>query len=92
MAIFLLAISPHLIWLQENEYITLSYAFHRTGLQEMNFYNHIIHPVTFLIKQIGIIVPSLAMLLTLCSKFKSKFNFKDKKFLFLLSINLTQLY
>ena len=31
---FLLVLIPHLIWLIENNYITITYAFHRTGLNE----------------------------------------------------------
>ena len=85
---FLLVLIPHLIWLIENNYITITYAFHRTGLEEPNFLNHIIHPLTFLGKQIGILIPFFLMFLLIVSKLKAKFNFKDKKLLFLLTINI----
>jgi len=85
---FLLVLIPHLIWLIENNYITITYAFHRTGLEEPNFLNHIIHPLTFLVKQIGILIPFFLMFLVIVSKLKAKFNFKDKKLLFLLTINI----
>jgi hypothetical protein len=79
---------PHLIWLTENNYITISYGLHRTGSGEQNFLDHIIHPLIFLGKQIGILIPFFLMLLLLSSKFKIKSNFKDNKLLFLLAINI----
>ncbi len=85
---FLLVLLPHLIWLAENDYITITYALHRTGLEEPNFLNHIIHPLIFLGKQIGILIPFFVMFLFIVSKLKAKFNFKDKKLLFLLTINI----
>jgi len=85
---FLLVLLPHLIWLIENDYITITYALHRTGLENPNFLNHIIHPLIFLGKQIGILIPFFVMFLFIVSKLKAKFNFKDKKLLFLLTINI----
>ena len=85
---FFLILLPHLIWLTENDYITITYGFHRTGTGEQNFLDYIIHPLTFLSKQIGILIPFFLMLLLLISKLKTKFNFKDDKLLFLLSINI----
>ncbi len=84
---FLLVLLPHLIWLTENNYVTITYAFHRTGLEDPNFLSHIIHPLIFLVKQFGILIPFFVMFLFMVSKFKTKFNFKDKKLLFLLTIN-----
>jgi len=88
VAIFFILISPHLIWLVENDYITLTYALHRTGLDEQSYFNHLIHPFVFLGKQIGILIPFFIMFLIIISKFKIKFNLKDKKLLFLLIINI----
>jgi len=85
---FLIILLPHLIWLTENDYITISYGLHRTGSGEQNFLDHIIHPLIFLGKQIGILIPFFLMLLLLSSKFKIKSNFKDNKLLFLLAINI----
>ena len=85
---FLLVLLPHLIWLTENNYITITYALHRTGLSEQNFLDHFIHPLIFLGKQIGILVPFFLMVLLLVAKLKTNFNFKDKKLLFLLTINI----
>ncbi len=86
--IFLLILLPHLMWLTENNYVTLAYGLHRTGLEDPNFLDHIVHPLIFLGKQIGILIPFFVMFLFIVSKFKTKFNFKDKKLLFLLTINI----
>ncbi len=85
---FILILLPHLIWLTQNDYITITYGLHRTGSVDQNFLNHIIHPLIYLAKQIGIIIPFVMMLLVFVSKFKIKFNFKDNKLLFLLAINI----
>ena len=85
---FLLILLPHLIWLTENNYITITYGLHRTGTGDQNFLDHIIHPLIFLGKQIGILIPFFIMCLFAISKFKIKINFKDQKLLFLLIINI----
>tara|TARA_Y100000590_G_scaffold180273_1_gene205462 strand:- start:608 stop:1927 length:1320 start_codon:yes stop_codon:yes gene_type:complete len=85
---FFIVLLPHFIWLAENEYRTITYGLHRTGSEEQNFINHIIYPLVFLGKQIGILIPFLIMFLFLVTKFKIKFSFKDYKLLFLLAINI----
>ena len=89
LEVFIIMIIPHLIWLVENNYITLSYGLHRTGsgLYDGQLIDHIIYPFSFLIKQIGILIPFWIMLFILIGKFKLKINFKDKKLLFLIFIN-----
>ena len=71
---FLIVLLPHLIWLIENNFITINYALHRTGLEESNILNHLYNPLFFLLKQIGILVPFFIMLLFIISKFKYKIN------------------
>jgi 4-amino-4-deoxy-L-arabinose transferase-like glycosyltransferase len=85
---FFLVLLPHLIWLTENDYTTITYGLHRTGMGDQNFLNHLFHPIIFLGKQIGILIPFFLMVALLASKFRIKFNFKDKKLLFLLIINI----
>ena len=85
---FIIVLLPHLIWLTENDYITITYGLHRTGSGEQNFLDHIIHPLIFLGKQMGILIPFFLMLLFLASKFKNKISFKDDKLLFLIAINI----
>ena len=85
---FLLILLPHLIWLTENDYITFTYGLHRAGTEDQSFLDHLIHPVIFLGKQIGILIPFFIMCLFAISKFKIKINIKDQKLLFLLIINI----
>jgi len=85
---FLIVLLPHLIWLTANNYITITYGLDRTGTGDQSFLDHIIHPLIFLGKQIGILIPFFLMFLFLSNKLKNKLNFKDNKLLFLLSINI----
>ena len=85
---FFAILTPHFVWLADSNYATFSYAFKRTGLEQIQFLDHIYNPIIFLGKQFGILIPFFLMFLFAVSKFKPKFNFKDKKFLFLLIINI----
>ena len=85
---FFLVLLPHLIWLTDNNYITITYGLHRTGTGDQNFLDHLFHPIIFLGKQIGILIPFFLMVALVVSKLKIKFNFNDKKLLFLLTINI----
>ena len=85
---FFIVLLPHLIWLSENNYVTISYGLHRTGAEDPNILNHIKHPLIFLGKQIGILAPLFLMFLCLSIKLKAKINFKDNKFLFLFFTNI----
>ena len=66
---FFLILLPHLIWLTENDYITITYGLHRTGTGDQNFLDHLIHPIIFLGKQIGILIPFFIMCFFIISKF-----------------------
>ena len=86
--VFLVALVPHFIWLTNNEFITITYGLARTGLEQSTLINHIQYPLIFIGKQIGILIPFLILTWLLVQKLKFKINIKDKKLLFLLSINL----
>ncbi len=86
--VFLLALVPHFIWLTNNEFITITYGLARTGLEQSNLINHIQYPLIFIGKQIGILIPFLILTWLLVQKLKFKINIKEKKLLFLLSINV----
>ena len=86
--VFLVVLVPHFIWLTNNEFITITYGLARTGLEQSSLINHFQFPLIFLGKQIGLLIPFLILTWLLVQKFKFKINFKDKKLLFLLSINL----
>ena len=89
LEVFIIVIIPHLLWLVENDYTTITYGLHRTGSEstDINIIDHLINPFYFLIKQIGILIPFWLMLFLVVNKFKFNFNFKDRKFLFLFFIN-----
>ena len=89
---FFLVLLPHVIWLTENNYITITYALHRAGAVDQNFLDHIINPLIFLGKQIGILIPFFVMLLFIVSKVKVKFNIKDKKLFFLICVNIVPIF
>ena len=86
--VFLVILVPHFIWLTNNEFITITYGLARTGLEQSSLINHIQFPLIFVGKQIGILIPFLILTWLLVQKLKFKINIKDKKLLFLLSINL----
>ena len=86
--VFLIILVPHLIWLNNNDFITVTYGLARTGLEQSSLIDHIKFPLIFLIKQIGLLIPFLILILLLIKKIKFKFNFKDKKLLFILAINI----
>ena len=86
--VFLVLLIPHLIWLFNNEFITITYGLKRTGLEETSVLSHLKYPAIFLLKQLGILIPFIILLCLLVKKIKLKINFKDKKLLFLFSINI----
>ena len=85
--IFLLILTPHLIWLTENNYITVTYGLKRTG-EIKSYLDHIILPLIFLGKQIGILIPFFILLFILTKNIKNNFSFKDQNLLYLLSISI----
>ena len=88
LEVFLVVLVPHLIWLNNNEFITITYGLSRTGLEQYSFMNHIKFPIIFLLKQVGILIPFLILSWLLVKKIKLNLNVKDKKLLFLLTINI----
>ena len=86
--ISLILLAPHFIWLFENNFTTIFYGLNRSGLSEFNMINHFKHPIEFLLKQIIILIPFLLMIFTILEKVRFRINTKDKKIIFLLSINL----
>ena len=86
--VFLIVLVPHLIWLNNNDFITITYGLARTGLEQSSLIDHIKFPLIFLIKQIGLLIPFLILVSLMVKKIKFKFNFEDKTLLFLLAINI----
>ena len=90
LIIFLTILAPHILWLIENNFETISYAFKRTGMENKSFISHFIYPIVFTSKQIGmlsIFFLSFLAILTIKKIKKLNFNVKDKKLVFLIAIN-----
>jgi len=91
LEVFIILLVPHLIWLTNNDYATITYGLARTGLKNSGLLDHTLHPVIFLGKQIVILIPFFIMSFFLVKKFKFKISLKDKRLLFLLFVNLAPL-
>ena len=92
LEVFIVLLIPHLIWLYNNDFITILYGLKRTGLENSDILNHINQPLIFLIKQIGILIPLFFLTWLLLKKIKIKFNLKDKNLVFLIAINLLPIF
>jgi len=85
---FFLILTPHVIWLIDNNFVTINYALSRTDSGELDYIRYLYYPSTFFLKQIGILLPLFIIFFTLVPKLKRKINLKDNKLLFLLAINI----
>ena len=84
---FIIILLPHFLWLIENDFVTVFYGLHRTGGNEKIILDHISHPLIFISKQAGILIPFFLMVSFLVKKFKVNFYLKDDKMLFLVVIS-----
>ncbi|MGI9082656.1 MAG: glycosyltransferase family 39 protein [Candidatus Fonsibacter lacus] len=84
LLIFFLIITPHFIWLTQNDFTTIYYALKRGGLNEVSIYNHLLNPFKFLINQIIILLPFILLIYLLVKKIKIKLTLNNEKFIFLL--------
>ena len=90
--VFLVLLVPHIVWLFKNDFITIFYGLNRSGLNGVNILNHIQYPLIFLFKQIIILIPFFLLVWLLIKKIKFKINLKDKKLLFLISVNVLPIF
>ena len=90
--VFLVVLIPHFIWLNNNEFITITYGLARTELEQSALIDHIKFPLIFLLKQLGILIPFFILSWLLVKKIKFNIMFKDKKLLFLLAINILPIF
>ena len=88
IAISLAILTPHFIWLFKNNFITIVYGLNRSALTNTTWVNHLENPLVFILKQILILIPFFIMILILLKKFNFKLNLKNRKNLFLISVNL----
>jgi 4-amino-4-deoxy-L-arabinose transferase-like glycosyltransferase len=84
--VFLLVLTPHFIWLIDNNFKTIVYGLKRTGLEDGIFLNHLIFPLKFILKQIGVLIPFFVLLFLIISKIKIKLNFRDEKLVYLIFV------
>jgi len=88
IVVFLLVLSPHLLWLVDNDYRTISYGLKRASLESSTLLNHLIYPLKFILKQIGTLLPFFLFLSLILKKFKFKINHRDEKSIFLIFITI----
>ena len=86
--VFIVLLVPHLLWLFNNDFITITYGLKRTGLESSGILDHLKYPIIFLIKQLGILVPFFMLIYLLVKKIKFRLNLRDKKLIFLLFVNI----
>ena len=89
--ITLLILLPHIIWLTENNYMTIIYGLQRTG-GVGSFIDHLIYPLIFLTKQIGLLAPFLFIFFFLVKKTTPKLNLKDEKLVFLFLTTIAPIF
>ena len=92
LEVFIVLLVPHLIWLYHNDFVTVLYGLKRSGLEYVSIINHFYQPLIFLIKQIGILIPFFFLVWLLVKKVKFRFNLKDRKLLFLITINIFPIF
>jgi 4-amino-4-deoxy-L-arabinose transferase-like glycosyltransferase len=57
-AVALATAMPHLVWLVQNDFLPFGYAEHRAVLPR-GWYDHLWHPLQFVIEQLGFLVPAM---------------------------------
>ncbi len=92
LEVFIVLLVPHLVWLNNNEFITIFYGLKRTTVEGSDILSHLRYPLVFIFKQIGILTPFFILIFLITKKIKPKFNFKDKKIIFLIAINILPLF
>ena len=79
----LIIIFPHLIWLLENNFITLTYGLQRTSASN-ELLDHIIYPLVFIFKQLVILLPFFILSFFLIKRIKPKKIMFNEKIVFLI--------
>ena len=92
LEVFIVLLVPHLIWLFNNDFVTILYGLKRTGFEGSGIIDHLKYPFIFLFKQIGILIPFFFLIWLLVKRIKFKINLKDKRLLFLLSVNILPIF
>lgn len=61
LALFIIVIAPHTIWLFSHEFVTIQYAFNRVS-SAPSWTNHLFYPAQFAWQQLEVFLPALALL------------------------------
>ena len=64
IAVALITMAPHLIWLVQNDFLPFTYAEHR-ALPSRGLIDHVWHPLQFAVSQLFFLIPSLLIALPL---------------------------
>ena len=88
IVVFLIVLTPHLMWLIDNDFKTITYGLKRTNFENDSFLNHLFYPIKFTLKQIGILIPFFGLLSLIVSRIKIKFNLRDEKLVYLMSVTI----
>ena len=83
--ISILILTPHFIWLYENNFSTITYGLRRSSLGNTEFIGHLINPIIFIFKQLIILLPFLILIFILLKKIKL-LKSKNQKIIFLFVI------
>ena len=89
--ITLLILTPHLIWLSENDFVTITYGLQRTG-GIGSFFRPFNLPFNFLRKTNYSSYPFFVNIFFSFKKMKPKINLKDKKLIFLLLTTIAPIF
>ena len=81
----LFILTPHFIWLYENDYSTITYGLRRSSLGNTEIIGHLINPIIFIFNQLIILLPFLIMIFVLLKKIKL-LKSKNQKIVFLFAI------
>lgn len=87
---FFIALSPHLLWIWNNDFITILYGLRRTeNVSDLSWLSHVKNPIKFLASILAVLTPVFAMLYALGTPKWRKADSKDIKGRFLILIVIT---
>lgn len=60
-AVAILLFLPHLLWMKEHDWITITYGLRRGASEEALWWHHIVNPLAFLLEQAAILLPLIIL-------------------------------
>ncbi|MGB6976193.1 MAG: glycosyltransferase family 39 protein [Gammaproteobacteria bacterium] len=88
LLVFLLVITPNLVWLAKHNFISLHYAMNRTNAITRLWWHHLIYPIQFSLSQFLAVLPALIIFLPCLRGEKSLLSLSvfDRRFLYWMGI------